>query len=72
MYAERVVIQTSEKGEIIQLPSLPANKRFEAIFLILDDDTAKAPADAELQAFTDHAASTIEEWRDPEEDEVWN
>ena len=37
MYAERLILETTPSGEIKNLPKLPANKKLEAIFLVMDD-----------------------------------
>ena len=37
MYAERLILETNQFGKIKKLPKLPANKKLEAIFLVLDD-----------------------------------
>ncbi|MCA1755792.1 MAG: hypothetical protein LC641_14060 [Spirochaeta sp.] len=40
MYAEKIIAETDPSGNIKGLPSLPANSRFEVIFLQLDSDTS--------------------------------
>ena len=35
MYAERLILETDVSGKLKQIPVLPANKQFEAIFLII-------------------------------------
>lgn len=37
MYAERVLLETDQLGNIKGSLKLPANKQFEAIFLVIDD-----------------------------------
>ncbi|MDD2720235.1 MAG: hypothetical protein PHH47_02870 [Gallionella sp.] len=37
MYAERVMLETDVAGKLKQVPVLPANKRVEAIFLVMDE-----------------------------------
>lgn len=37
MYAERVMLETDVAGKLKQVPVLPANKRVEAIFLVMED-----------------------------------
>ncbi len=37
MYAERLILETDVSGKLKQMPILPANKQFEAIFLVLDE-----------------------------------
>ena len=35
MYAERLILETDDSGKLKQIPVLPANKRLEAIFLVI-------------------------------------
>lgn len=37
MYAERLILETNLEGKLKKLPKLPANKKIEAIFLVIDD-----------------------------------
>ena len=37
MYAKRVILETNPAGKIKNLPTLPTNKKLEAIFLVIDD-----------------------------------
>lgn len=37
MYAERLILETDQAGNLKSLPKLPASKQFEVIFLILKD-----------------------------------
>ncbi len=37
MYAERLILETDQSGNIKALPKLPANKQLEVIFLVLKD-----------------------------------
>lgn len=44
MYAERMIIETDQFGQLKVLPKLPANKHIEAIFLVINsanDDKIK-------------------------------
>jgi hypothetical protein len=50
MYAERVILETDAQGQIKALPTLPVNRRLEAIFLILDADEASEMAWPATQA----------------------
>jgi hypothetical protein len=43
MYAERVMVETDVGGKLKSLPMLPPNRRFEAIFLLVDDGVAPPP-----------------------------
>lgn len=44
------------------------SKLFTDAGLINEGETHSSP---EVRAFSNHTAETIEEWRDPAEDEVW-
>jgi len=37
MHAERLILETDVTGQLKQMPLLPANKRMEAIFLVIAD-----------------------------------
>ena len=37
MYAKKIILETDTKGIIRKIPVLPANKRYEAIFLVIED-----------------------------------
>lgn len=39
MDAERLILETDSAGNLRQLPQLPPNKKFEAIFLVIGDIT---------------------------------
>ncbi len=41
MYAERMIIETDQTGNLKKQPKLPPNKQFEAIFLILKNVNVK-------------------------------
>ncbi|OGT89007.1 MAG: hypothetical protein A2286_00715 [Gammaproteobacteria bacterium RIFOXYA12_FULL_61_12] len=36
MYAERLILETDMSGNLKVMPTLPANKQFEVIFLLLE------------------------------------
>jgi hypothetical protein len=36
MHAEKVILETNQQGQIINLPKLPPNAQLEAIFLVLN------------------------------------
>ena len=38
MYAEKLILKTDNFGNVQSMPKLPANKRFEAIFLVLEHE----------------------------------
>jgi hypothetical protein len=37
MYAERIIVETDQFGQLKNLPKLPANKHLEAIFLVVSN-----------------------------------
>ena len=39
MYAQRLILETDQFGNFKKPPMLPANKQFEAIFLVLENVT---------------------------------
>jgi len=41
MYAERLILETDVSGKLKEMPLLPANKKVEAIFLMIDDSDKK-------------------------------
>ena len=41
MHAEKVILETNQQGQIINLPTLPPNAQLEAFFLVLDQNTKK-------------------------------
>jgi hypothetical protein len=49
MQAIRVIVETNEKGQIVELPTLSPSTRLEAIFLVLEEQPApthrQPPAD---------------------------
>jgi hypothetical protein len=45
MYAERLMLETDAQGRLRSLPRLPPNRRFEAIFLVVDDEIAGAESE---------------------------
>ncbi len=42
MYAERLILETDIAGKLKQMPTLPANKQLEAIFLVIADSDISA------------------------------
>jgi len=38
MYAERLILETDVSGRLKQVPLLPANKKLEAIFLVIPEE----------------------------------
>lgn len=44
MYAEKKLLETDPQGRLKTLPTLPPNRRVEAIFLVLDELISPPPA----------------------------
>lgn len=44
MYAERMILETDVTGQLIQMPKLPPNKQYEAIFLVIAESEITANA----------------------------
>lgn len=44
MYAERMILETDITGQLIQMPKLPPNKQYEAIFLVIAESEITANA----------------------------
>ncbi|HES75884.1 MAG TPA: hypothetical protein ENO09_02620 [bacterium] len=45
MYAERLMLETDAQGRLRSLPRLPPNRRFEAIFLVEDEESTGAESE---------------------------
>ena len=43
MRAERLLLETDDKGLLKKIPKLPSNKRIEAIFLIIEENKEEFP-----------------------------
>lgn len=44
MHAEKMLLETDSQGQLRTLPTLPPNRRVEAIFLVLDEPISPPPA----------------------------
>jgi hypothetical protein len=67
MYA--VEFETEIRDGVVKIPDKYARlKNAHARVVLLVEEPA---ADTEVSAFSEHSASTIEEWRAPSEDDVW-
>lgn len=44
MYAEKILLETDPQGRLKTMPTLPPNRRVEAIFLVLDEPVLSPPA----------------------------
>ncbi len=67
MYA--VEFEAEIRDGVVKIPEHYArlkNGRAKVVVMVED-----SPTDYEVKALSDHSAATIDEWRDPEEDEVW-
>jgi len=42
MYAERLMLETDVFGNLMSMPTLPPNKRLEAIFLVISEQEASS------------------------------
>ncbi|OOC11202.1 MULTISPECIES: hypothetical protein [Thioalkalivibrio] len=68
MYA--IEFETDIRDGVVRIPGEYArlNNTHARVVVLVDDGDAK---DADVQAFSEHSASTIDEWREPAEDDVW-
>ncbi len=65
MYA--IEFEAQIKDGVVKIPEQYARlMNAHARVVVLIDN-----ADQELKAMSEHSASTIDEWKDPQEDEVW-
>lgn len=68
MYA--IEFETEIRDGVVKIPDQYArlkNAYARVVVLVEEGDGSGS----ELRAFSSHSAGTIEEWKDPEEDEVW-
>jgi hypothetical protein len=67
MYA--VEFEAEIRDGVVKIPDRYARlKNGYAKVVVMVEEFAH---DSELKALAEHSASTIEEWKDPAEDEVW-
>ncbi|WP_024329279.1 hypothetical protein [Thioalkalivibrio sp. ALR17-21] len=68
MYA--IEFEADIRDGVVRIPDEYArlNNTHARVVVLVDDGGAK---DADVQAFSEHSASTIHEWREPAEDDVW-
>lgn len=67
MYA--IEFETEIRDGVVRIPEQYArlkNGHARVVVLVEGDEI-----DPELRAFSNHSAETIDEWKDPLEDEVW-
>ncbi|MBD3655342.1 hypothetical protein [Marinobacter sp.] len=65
MYA--IEFETEIRDGIVRIPEQYTRlKNGHARVVVLLDDV-----DPDVRAFSNHSAESIEEWKDPREDEVW-
>lgn len=48
MQAHRLILETNQYGHLIHPPTLPANAKLEAIFLLLDEHAPDQPSQPQL------------------------
>ena len=70
----REIIRPTSDTYKIHIPSEYINRDVEILVLPFNgfEDKIKSKESNDIQAFSNHSASTIEEWLDDSEDEVWN
>ena len=68
MYA--VEFEAEIRDGVVRIPEEYARLRngHARVVVLLDDELEP---DSDLKAFSGHSANTIEEWKDPEEDDIW-
>ncbi len=65
----RKIIRPISDNYNIRIPKEYINKKIEILVLpFMDPDNNKK---SEVKAFSNHSANTINEWKDPLEDEIW-
>ncbi len=68
MYA--IEFEAEIRDGVVKIPEQYARlKNAHARVVVLVEESEGA--EMELRAFSSHSVGTIEEWKDPEEDEVW-
>ncbi|MBE0487145.1 hypothetical protein [Marinobacter sp.] len=69
MYA--VEFETEIRDGVMVIPEKYARlKNTHARVVVLVDED-EFPSDPEVKALSNHTADTIDEWKDPEEDDIW-
>lgn len=68
MYA--VEFEAEIRDGVVRIPEEYARLRngHARVVVLLEDESEPA---SEVRAFSGHSANTIEEWKDPEEDDIW-
>ena len=69
MYA--VEFETEIRDGVMIIPEKYARLKNTHARVVVLVDEEELPSDPEINAFSNHTADTIDEWKDPEEDEVW-
>jgi len=68
----REIITPTSNNYNIYIPTEYINTEVEILVLPFDSkNQVKPQKNSELQAFSNHSANTIEEWKDDSEDEIW-
>ena len=70
----REIVKPTSENYNIHIPKEYINTEVEILVLPLGDIKHRINANefSEIETFSNHSASTIEEWLDDKEDEVWN
>lgn len=69
MYA--IEFETEIRNGVMVIPEKYArlkNTHARVVILVDEDDSRE---DSEVRAFSNHTAGIIDEWKDPEEDDIW-
>ncbi len=69
MYA--IEFETDIRDGVMLIPEQYERLRNTHARVVVLIDEGETHSDPEIRAFSNHTAETIEEWRDPTEDEVW-
>ncbi|MEA3554762.1 MAG: hypothetical protein U9R39_10250 [Campylobacterota bacterium] len=70
----REIIRPTTENYSIHIPKEYINTEVEILVLPFNSfkNKIKSKEYNEIQAFSNHSANTVEEWKDNSEDEVWN
>lgn len=67
----RKIIRPKNVNYNIRIPKEYLNQEIEILVIPLKHFQKDNIIDSEVKAFSNHSAGTIDEWRDPSEDEIW-
>jgi hypothetical protein len=73
MYSVKLEINDNVFDKVIYfLQNLPKNEvKVDIVKEIKNDDTTQIEMQSELNAYSNHSANTIDEWKDSSEDDIW-